>query len=475
LKINFEEEVAKRKTALLEDLFTLLRIPSERDDSAATSDAPFGPFPKQALLKFLELAKRDDFATTNVDNYAGHFEYGAGSEVLGIFVHMDVVPAGNGWDSNPYEPVIKNGKLFARGAADDKGPAMAAYYALKILKELNVPFSKKARFVIGTDEETGWGDMEYYFKHVDVPEPDVGFAPDAAFPIINGEKGNVTEYLHFAGGNDGKYILADFHGGLRENMVPESSQATITTSEDLNKLNAEFAEYLNKNNLKGSFEREHQKATIKVIGKSAHGATPKLGINSATYLAQFLKNYEFNKNAVYFLKVAGEFLLDDHDGKKIGVAIHDQKMGDLSVNPGVFNFSKDSSANVIALNFRYPKGHDPEAIQKLLKNTLSYLVKDITISKTFHAPHYVPLTDPLVATLLQTYEDHTGEKGSEKIIGGGTFGRLLKRGVAFGAMFPDTVDTMHQANEYIVVDELLKACAIYTDALYRLLVSTEKM
>ena len=67
-------------------------------------------------------------------------------------------------------------------------PTVACYYGLKIIKDLGLPVSKRVRFVVGTDEESGWGDMDYYFKHVGLPDPDFGFSPDAEFPIINGEK-----------------------------------------------------------------------------------------------------------------------------------------------------------------------------------------------------------------------------------------------------------------------------------------------
>ena len=80
----------------------------------------------------------------------GHFEYENGAsddaEVLGIIGHLDVVPAGSGWDSNPFEPEIRNGNLYARGASDDKGPTVACYYALKILKELNSSIKQKNPF-----------------------------------------------------------------------------------------------------------------------------------------------------------------------------------------------------------------------------------------------------------------------------------------------------------------------------------------
>ncbi|MDR0921319.1 MAG: dipeptidase PepV [Lactobacillales bacterium] len=468
MSIDFQKEVDARKEDLLADLFTLLRINSERDDSAVTADAPFGPGPKAAMLKLLELAERDGFKTNNVDNYVGEFEYGEGDETLGIFAHMDVVPAGTGWDSNPYEPEIRDGKIFARGSSDDKGPTVACYYGLKILKELNVPLSKKIKFVIGTDEESGWADMDYYFAHAE--KPDFGFSPDAEFPIINGEKGNITEYLNFDGTNGGTFILKSFQGGLRENMVPESGTATITVPADFDATTLEkaFADYTEANPVTGTVTVDGKDVTFVVSGKSAHGANPQTGINGATYLARFLNSYDFGGAAKGFLKVAGDYAFVDHDGEKLGVAIEDAKMGKLSMNAGVFNFVADGTDNRIALNFRYPQGTTPETIKAGLDKTIGAFVQEITLAEHGHTPHYVPMDDPLVATLLQVYEDHTGEKGYEQIIGGGTFGRLMERGVAYGAMFPGAVDTMHQANEFIVEDDLYRAAVIYADAIYRL-------
>ncbi len=142
MTVDFRAEFDKRKDEFLADLFDLLRINSERDDSQADAQHPFGPGPVRALDKFLEIAQRDGYPTKNVDNYAGHFEFGEGDEVLGIFGHLDVVPAGSGWNTDPYEPQIIDGKLFARGSSDDKGPTMACYYGLKIIKELGLPTSK---------------------------------------------------------------------------------------------------------------------------------------------------------------------------------------------------------------------------------------------------------------------------------------------------------------------------------------------
>lgn len=463
--IDFKAEVEQRREDLLADLFSLLEINSERDDSKADKDHPFGPGPVKALKKFLEISERDGYETKNVDNYAGHFTFGEGDEELGIFAHMDVVPAGSGWNTDPYKPEIIDGRLYARGSSDDKGPTMACYYGLKIIKDLGLPTSKRVRFVVGTDEESGWKDMEYYFAHVGLPEPDFGFSPDAEFPIINGEKGNITEYLHFAGENRGAARLHSFTGGLRENMVPES--ATAVLSGQVAELVDMLDEFAKEHDLRFTYEElANGQISVTIIGKSAHGASPQSGINGATYLAKFLTQFEFEGPAKDYLNVAGNILLNDHDGTNLNIAYVDEKMGALSMNAGVFRFDEKSTDNTIALNIRYPKGTSPEEIQTVLAQLP---VTKVTLSEHGHTPHYVPMEDPLVQTLLSVYEKQTGLKGHEQVIGGGTFGRLLKRGVAYGAMFPDYIDTMHQANEFIDVEDLFRAAAIYAEAIYELI------
>lgn len=470
MTIDWQKEVEARKDDLLKDLFDLLRINSERDDSKKTADAPFGPGPRDALLHMLGYGERDGFTVKNVDNYAGHIEYGEGDETLGIFGHMDVVPAGDGWDTDPYEPVLKDGKIFARGSSDDKGPSMAAYYALKIIKELELPLSKKIRFVVGSDEESGWGDMNYYFEHEE--KPDFGFSPDAEFPIINGEKGNVTLKLHFSGGNSGEYTLNEFAAGLRENMVPGAAKAQVTvpSAEAAAELEKAFAEFTTANPVSGTVKADGNTVEIELVGKSAHGASPQAGINAGTFLALFLDQYAFAGGGKNFLHTAATYIHEDFYGEKSGVAHEDAKMGKLTMNAGLFAFAADQaeSENYIALNFRYPKGVTADDLENELNNVVSKENASIVRGERNMAPHYVPENDPLVATLLQVYEDHTGEKGHEQIIGGGTYGRLLERGVAYGAMFPGYTDTMHQANEFMTLDDLLRAAAIYADAIYRL-------
>lgn len=462
--INWQEVVKDYKDDFLEDLFTLLKVDSTRDDEAATDENPVGPGPVEALDTFLEMGERDNFQTKNFDNWAGHLEYGEGEEILGILGHLDVVPAGSGWDTDPFEPVIKDGKLYARGASDDKGPTMAAYYALKIIRDLDLPVSKRIRFIVGTDEESGWGGMTHYLSVAETP--DFGFSPDAYFPIINGEKGNTTVSLNFEGDNGENGQLITFEAGLRLNMVPQDATAVIRSSR-VEVMAQQFEDFVEKNSLSGDAQTKGDELTLTLIGKAAHGSTPENGVNAATYLATFLNGFAFDKDAKTFLEVTSNYLHENHDGKKLGIDFEDDLMGELSSNFGTFNFEAGKGGQISA-NMRYPQGTNEETILAQFQETLSEETVRVEGAAGGKEPHYVPKDDPLVETLLAVYSRQTGVEADEKVIGGGTYGRLLERGVAYGAMFPDSEDTMHQANEFMAVDDLMNAMAIYAEAIYEL-------
>ncbi|MDN5951727.1 MAG: M20/M25/M40 family metallo-hydrolase, partial [Loigolactobacillus coryniformis] len=115
MTIDWEKEVKQREPEMLADLAELIAIDSSRDDEHKTATAPLGEGPRDALRKVLSFGERDGFTTKNIDNLAGRIEYGDGAEALGIFAHMDVVPAGDGWDTEPFKLTEQDGKLIGRG------------------------------------------------------------------------------------------------------------------------------------------------------------------------------------------------------------------------------------------------------------------------------------------------------------------------------------------------------------------------
>ena len=122
----------------------------------------------------------------------------------------------------------------------------------------------------------------------------------------------------------------------------------------------------------------------------------------------------------------------------------------------------------MGINLRYPINWDKDQFLKaILSKAMEYGVK-MTIKKDSN-PHYVNPNDDLVKTLLDSYVRYTGDTESKPMtIGGGTYARAMKKAVAFGPMFPNREDVVHQVNEHIYIEDLVKACAIYADALYNL-------
>lgn len=464
MTVDWKQETEKRKAAYVEDLKALLAVESVRDDSQATPDAPLGPGPTAALVKMLAIAERDGFTTKNIDNIVGYIEIGPkdADEYVAILSHVDVMPAGEGWDTAPFEPVVTEDKIIARGASDDKGPGMSAYYAFKILSDLKVPLKRRVRLIFGTDEENDWTGMTRYFEVE--PEPVFGFSPDAEYPIINGEKGNVQVIIKGEATNGGTVKLVDFESGLRTNMVPGIARATVKSSH-AEKIVTEFQEFLVENpKVSGSTETDGEIIKFVLNGKQVHGAMPETGENAGTYLANFLQDFDFDGTAKSFLTYLGTPAHDDTVGEKFGVKYTDDVMGPLSMNVGIQKFI-DGGEAFINFNFRYPKGITPDEIVAGLSSKLNGWDVTPTIGGHSQAPHYVAPSDPIVETLLRVYHDQTGLPAHDQVIGGGTYGRLMKRGVAYGALFPDSPDTMHQVNEFALLDDLYRSISIYAQAI----------
>lgn len=464
MAIDWQELAKKYREDYIADLKTLVSIDSSRDDALATSDYPLGPGPAKGLAAFMALAKRDGFKYKNLDNLVGYVEYGQGDETLAILGHADVMPAGKGWHTDPFVLTEKDGNLYGRGTSDDKGPSLAAYYGLKMMKDQGIEPRIKIRFIVGTDEESDWTGMHHYLKLE--PAPTFGFSPDAEFPLINGEKGNVTFETHLGGTNGGRYELSAFDSGLRMNMVPRDAEADVTTSEAAG-LVTDFEAFLAQAPVTGQAVVTDQGVHLQVVGKAAHGMEPKDGINAGTYLATFLTAYDFQGDAAHFLGLLAHELHDDSRAHKLGLAYTDAIMGDLTMNVGIMTF-KANEAGMINTNFRYPTGTGAADILAGLQRATAKMGVTIDQGREM-VPHYVDPQDPIVSTLMAVYRDQTGDQTAQpEVVGGGTYGRLMKRGVAFGALFAHTPNTMHQADEFQPTADLLLAMSIYGQSIYEL-------
>ena len=462
MTIDFKQEVLNHKEDLLKDLFDLLSVRSILGTDI-TEETPFGSGPREALDLILSFGKRDGYKTKLVENKAGHIEVGQGEELFGILGHVDVVPVVEAdWTSHPFKPEIRDGKIFARGSLDDKGPTMAAYYAVKLLDKLGVKWNKRVRVIIGSDEETGFRCVEAYFKHEE--QPASGFTPDAMFPLVYAEKARATfdHKLKFVD-EDGQYNykLVKFNGGQVLNMVIASAKAELEG--EVSDIKEKFENFLAQEKLEGEVEVGNTiKLTLK--GKAAHGSTPQYGINGATKLAEFLSTLGLDNNGKNFVDYIVEKLANDPFGEKLGINYADDEMGEATYNFGILEYDLERKIGVVSTDCRHPKKFD--LVNRL--NGIKVDNIDIEVTSTKEA-HYVPKNDELVTTLMDVYRKHTGDtKNDAFVLGGGTYARCLKKGVAFGLLFPGKEDTMHQANEYLEVEDLLLATAIYAEGIYKL-------
>ncbi len=457
MSFDFSKEVAKRKEQIIKDLEGIVKINSELTTyDPKRVGAPFGEGIKEALDFMLSLGQRDGFKTENLEGYAGHIEFGDQEEYVGLIGHLDVVPAGNDWTYPPYGAEIHDGMMYGRGTEDDKGPTIAAYYALKILKELEIPLSKRIKIVLGCDEETGWrGVTKYFAKYPEMPVS--GFIPDADFPLIYAEKG-ISRIL--IKGVFEESDLLSINGGFRDNMVPDYAEATLSNHKDYE---GKFALFLEENDLQGETKVDGDKIYVKVTGKSAHGSTPEFGVNAIDLLFKFFVEEGLNTKLVNLYK---DLLLDDYLGVKLGVAYKDEEMGDLTNNVGVIK--SDDDTYQINLNLRYPHGVDfDEVVSKIHDKAAAYFA-EVDVDNHQQLLYHDPESE-LVTTLMNVYKKITHDKHAKPIsIGGGTFARAMKNTVAFGPHFLDKPTFIHQRNEYVELDDFFKAIVIYTEALYEL-------
>ena len=444
--MNWLEIAEQKREEFIKVTKELLQIPTvlEKFDPS-NKEMPFGKEIRQALDMMLEIGKEDGFITKNVDNYAGHIEYGTGEEILGILGHLDVVPVGGKWINPPFSAAERNGRIYARGAMDDKGPTVAAYLALKMVKEQGIELNKKVRVILGCDEETGMRGLKHYLTKEKMP--DIGFAPDAEFPLIYAEKGI---YMYDFLGKEENQLVKSMHAGDRYNVVPDVCEVVLTKD-----LRREFNKYLDDNNYSGKIHA----GKYTVYGKNAHAAMPDLGVNAISLMVEFLKDVSDAK----FIQFLDKYLTFDNYGEKLGIKCSDPEMKDLTNNLAFINYDGENIR--VKMNIRYPRNYDFAAAEATLTEAAAEYALDYKRIEN-KEPHYVSPEDDLVKSLHSAYIKYTDDTENKIFtIGGGTYARVLDKAVAFGALFPGEEELAHQPNEYLIIDQMIKAIAIYAESI----------
>lgn len=407
---------------------------------------PSGEGVAQALEYVLALGQSLGFRTRLVDGYAGHIEYGHGDEIAAVLTHVDTVPLGEGWTYPPLEAEIVDGRLYGRGASDNKYAVIAAIYSLYALKEAGIVPRRRIRIIIGTREETGMTDMDYYFARE--PLPTYGIVTDGPYPICNAEKGSLV--LHISSELEERECWIEAGAGTAPNMVPDYARAALCT---------------------GSGERE----AVEAFGSPGHGAFPQGGRNAIALLVGSLAarlptwnaQAEEGLAANALLSFAIEKLGSELDGQSLGIAYDQEIHGQVTVNCAQLQSSRSEIR--LVLDIRYPVGVDSEFILRTVGDSAGEY--GLTVRVAQHMPAlYIEPESELIRRLTRAYETATGEKASLISMAGGTYAKKLHgRAVTFGPSFPGAPPSrFHQADENIGIDELLRHAEVCTQALYEL-------
>ncbi len=428
--------------------------------------APFGEEIRKVLDYVLGVGEEHGFCVKNVDGYGGHIEFGGEGNLFGVLGHLDVVPEGTGWDVDPYGGIVKDGYLWGRGAIDDKGPMIAALFALIAVQEMGISPKNRIRLIFGTDEESGWEGLTYYFKREEVPEASV--TPDGEFPIIYAEKGIVNFKIQgerVPGVQNAGTRLLSFEGGDAPNMVP--SHAVLKLEIDDPHIIDKVKSFTPKNKARIEVRIEGNIVTVEAFGKSAHGSTPDEGINAIFPLLELVTTLKINDKELFDqLQRLHEKLSYDTKGETLGIAGYDKTSGELTVNLGMFKVTPDAVEAVI--NIRYPIFFNLSMIEKQIKEAMSIFKVE---QMGGHDPLYVSPDSKLIKILSNVYKDVTGEDAYLIAIGGGTYARIVPNAVAFGPLFPGREELAHQPNERILIDDLVMIARIYAQLFEKVLTS----
>ena len=441
MKIDIPNQV---KDEFLTSLKTLISYPSVLNEGE--NGTPFGQAIQDVLEKTLGICRSLGF-TTYLDpkGYYGYAEIGQGAELLAVLCHLDVVPSGDeaDWRTPPFEATIKDGWIFGRGVQDDKGPSMAALYAVKALLDSGVKFKKRVRFIFGTDEETLWRCMGRYNELEETAT--LGFAPDSSFPLTYAEKGLLQVKLHGPGSDQ-----LDLEAGEAFNVVPGKAS-----------YQGELLEPVVAGLQAAAFEYEQNDQQVTVLGLPKHAKDAAEGINAIVRLATVLQPLQAHPALAFIAEAVGE----DATGSRLFGDISDEPSGRLSFN--IAGLTLNSEKSEIRIDIRIPVLADKDQLVAQLAEIAGRYQLDYE-EFDYLDPLYVPKDSELVSTLMAIYQEKTGDTSPAMSSGGATFARTMPNCVAFGALFPGVEQTEHQANERASLEDLYRAMDIYAETIFRL-------
>lgn len=451
---------------LLSDLAQLVAVNSER--MPEREGMPFGLGNAQCFAVAERMLHTYGFAAKNYDNYVLTADIAPElPQGLDILAHLDVVPAGDGWQvTGPFTMKIEDGKAYGRGTADDKGPAMCALYAMRAIRELSIPLRQNVRLILGADEECGSGDLDYYFTQE--KSAPYSISPDAEFPLISIEKGGLHSGFHSSAPlPEALPRVTAISAGLKINIVPDRAMAILQgiSEEDIN---AYIYALPTMDGIRFSSEKTMDGITVVAHGKTGHASEPQNSRNAITALLQLLAQLPLSEAVLHrqLCALTRLFPHGDYNGKALGVNLEDDISGKTTLTLDLLSYSAEKGLD---------GAFDCRACLSANDDNTSRVIYEkfrceglIPWDKKMYAAHHVPEESFLIQKLLDAYEQVAGERPKPLCIGGGTYVHDIDNGVAFGCSFYDTDNRMHGADEFMTLEHMLFSCKVYARAILAL-------
>lgn len=446
---NIDKFVDANRQNILRDIARLVKIDSVMGEPE--ENAPFGKGPAEVLKLGLEISEELGLSVRNCEDRIGYASIGSGDKYISTITHLDVVPTGDGWTEDPFTMREREDYIIGRGVLDDKGPSVLCLYALKYLKDNNVPLNYEVRALLGINEENNMADVEYYLANY--PAPAFCFSPDANFPLCNGEKG-IYHGKMVSNAKLGNVI--DIKGGFAVNAVCDKAEAWIKAEKlcDAENITAE---------MQGDLWH------LTASGVGGHASTPEGTVSAIGLLVDYIlsNNIANDEERPFFELLA--LLHHDYTGKLLGVDAEDGKFEPLTIIGGVIGVEDGRLWQ--SIDSRYTTNTSAEKIRTTIQSKAGTYAEVITESDV--VPFYMSLDNPAVRVCIDAYNTVTGENAKPFTIGGGTYARDFPNAVSFGPEHPERpqpewAGPIHGIDEAANKEYLFEALKIYIVALIEL-------